>query len=115
MMTQYEYKVVPAPLRGEKARGAKTTPDRFALALTMLMNDLGQDNSRNFITCRGFPPQAQSSHQWADKPTTNPHHPSCCYPLITLLDWKTGLDLQQPTHAGHRQHEPFGGKTDRLI
>jgi hypothetical protein len=42
-MTQFEYKVVPAPLRGEKARGAKTTPDRFALALTTLMNDLGRD------------------------------------------------------------------------
>jgi hypothetical protein len=42
-MTQFEYKVVPAPMRGEKARGAKTTPDRFALALTTLMNDLGRD------------------------------------------------------------------------
>jgi Domain of unknown function (DUF4177) len=42
-MTQFEYKVVPAPVRGEKARGAKTTPDRFALALTMLMNDLGRE------------------------------------------------------------------------
>lgn len=42
-MTQFEYKVVPAPVRGEKARGAKTTPDRFALALTTLMNDLGRD------------------------------------------------------------------------
>jgi Domain of unknown function (DUF4177) len=42
-MTQFEYKVVPAPLRGEKARGAKTTQDRFALALTTLMNDLGRD------------------------------------------------------------------------
>jgi hypothetical protein len=43
MMTQFEYKVVPAPVRGEKARGAKTTADRFALALTTLMNDLGRD------------------------------------------------------------------------
>lgn len=42
-MSQFEYKVVPAPLRGEKARGAKTTADRFALALTMVMNDLGRD------------------------------------------------------------------------
>jgi Domain of unknown function (DUF4177) len=42
-MTQFEYKVVPAPVRGEKARGAKSTPDRFALALTTLMNDLGRD------------------------------------------------------------------------
>ena len=42
-MPRYEYKVVPSPRKGEKAREAKTTPDRFALALTNLMNKLGQD------------------------------------------------------------------------
>ncbi|MBI1219595.1 MAG: DUF4177 domain-containing protein [Rhodobacteraceae bacterium] len=42
-MTRYEYKVVPAPNRGEKARGVKGTGDRFALALTTLMNSLGRD------------------------------------------------------------------------
>ena len=40
-MQRYEYKVVPSPRKGEKARDAKTTPDRFALALTSLMNKLG--------------------------------------------------------------------------
>jgi len=42
-MQRYEYKVVPSPRKGEKARDAKTTPDRFALALTSLMNKLGAD------------------------------------------------------------------------
>lgn len=42
-MPQYEYKVIPAPRKGEKLRGVKTTEDRFALALTSLMNDLGRD------------------------------------------------------------------------
>ena len=42
-MQRYEYKVVPSPRKGEKARGAKTTPERFALALTTLMNQLGRD------------------------------------------------------------------------
>lgn len=42
-MQRFEYKVVPAPKRGEKARGVKTTEDRFALALTQMMNDLGAD------------------------------------------------------------------------
>jgi hypothetical protein len=42
-MQRYEYKVVPAPKRGEKARGVKTTEDRFALALTQLMNQLGAE------------------------------------------------------------------------
>ena len=39
-MQRYEYKVVPAPLKGEKARGVKTGPDRFALALGTTMNTL---------------------------------------------------------------------------
>lgn len=42
-MQRYEYKVVPAPKRGEKARGVKTTEERFAHALSHLMNDLGRD------------------------------------------------------------------------
>lgn len=42
-MQRYEYKVVPAPLKGEKVRGAKTLADRFALTLTQLMNELGRD------------------------------------------------------------------------
>jgi hypothetical protein len=42
-MLRFEYKVIPAPKRGEKARGVKTTEDRFALALTLLMNELGAD------------------------------------------------------------------------
>ena len=42
-MQRYEYKVIPAPKRGEKARGVKSTEDRFALALTGMMNQLGAE------------------------------------------------------------------------
>jgi hypothetical protein len=42
-MQRFEFKVIPAPKRGEKARGVKTTEERFALALTMLMNQMGAD------------------------------------------------------------------------
>ena len=42
-MQRYEYTVVPAPRRGEKARGVKTTEERFALALAALMNRLGAE------------------------------------------------------------------------
>lgn len=42
-MQRFEFKVIPAPKRGEKARGVKTTEDRFALALTTLMNELGAE------------------------------------------------------------------------
>ena len=42
-MQRYEFQVVPAPRRGEKARGVKTTEERFALALTTLMNKMGAE------------------------------------------------------------------------
>ena len=42
-MHRFEYKVVPAPRRGEKARGVKSTEERFALALTGLMNRMGAE------------------------------------------------------------------------
>ncbi|TGD42723.1 DUF4177 domain-containing protein [Pseudotabrizicola sediminis] len=42
-MQRFEYKVIPAPKRGEKLRGVKTTEDRFAQTLTQLMNSLGAE------------------------------------------------------------------------
>ena len=37
-MQRYEYKVIPAPRRGVKAKAAKSNRDKFANALTELMN-----------------------------------------------------------------------------
>ncbi|MGO4853495.1 DUF4177 domain-containing protein [Phaeovulum sp. W22_SRMD_FR3] len=42
-MQHYEYRVVPAPSRGEKAKGLKTGAERYAHALSQLMNELAQD------------------------------------------------------------------------
>ena len=42
-MPRYEFKVIPAPRRGEKARGLKTIEERFANALTGLMNEMGAE------------------------------------------------------------------------
>ena len=39
----YEYAVVPAPKKGLKARGVKTTEDRFAYALQTIMNEYGAE------------------------------------------------------------------------
>jgi len=43
LMSQYEYKVVPAPNQGKKGKGVKTASGRFALALEEQMNALGVD------------------------------------------------------------------------
>jgi hypothetical protein len=39
----HEYKVVPAPRRAEKAKGLKTTPERFAHALAEAINALARE------------------------------------------------------------------------
>lgn len=42
-MAGFEYKVVPAPTKGLKAKGVRTAEDRFAHALQTLMNTLGAE------------------------------------------------------------------------
>ena len=42
-MAHYEYKVVPAPKRGEKVRGMRSAEDRFAVALANVMNAQAAD------------------------------------------------------------------------
>lgn len=42
-MQTYEYKVIPAPARGEKDRGLKTGAEKFAHALGLAMNELARE------------------------------------------------------------------------
>lgn len=39
-MRKFEYKAVPAPTAGTKAKGVKTTEDRFALSMTEVLNEM---------------------------------------------------------------------------
>lgn len=38
-MSRYEYRVIPAPRRAKRAKGARTPQDRFARTLTDVIND----------------------------------------------------------------------------
>ena len=42
-MSSYEYTVIPAPARGEKAKGAKTGIERFAATMAEALNDMDGD------------------------------------------------------------------------
>ncbi|MDJ1017270.1 MAG: DUF4177 domain-containing protein [Paracoccaceae bacterium] len=42
-MAAFEYKAVPAPTQGAKARGLKATEDRFALAVTEVLNQMAEE------------------------------------------------------------------------
>ncbi|MEP3328981.1 DUF4177 domain-containing protein [Sedimentitalea sp.] len=39
-MSRYEYKVVPAPQKGQKTKGVKTPEGRFALSVEAVLNEL---------------------------------------------------------------------------
>lgn len=39
-MSVYEYSVIPAPERGEKAKGAKSSTERYAVALAAALNEM---------------------------------------------------------------------------
>lgn len=40
-MTRYEYKVVPAPSRGTKAKGVRSPEGRFAVSIETVLNEMG--------------------------------------------------------------------------
>ena len=42
-MSKFEYRAIPAPTRGTKARGAKSTEDRFALSITEALNEMAEE------------------------------------------------------------------------
>jgi hypothetical protein len=42
-MSKFEYMAVPAPTRGTKARGAKSTDERFALSVTEALNEMAAE------------------------------------------------------------------------
>lgn len=42
-MRQFEYKAVPAPTTGTKAKGVKTREDRFALSMTEALNEMAEE------------------------------------------------------------------------
>ena len=69
-MTRYEYKVVPAPRKAPKARGLKSAEDRFAHALTQIMNDLGADGW-DYLRAETLPCEERSG--WTSKAVVTQH------------------------------------------
>lgn len=42
-MKKFEYKAIPAPSTGTKAKGLKSTEERFALSVTELLNEMAEE------------------------------------------------------------------------
>lgn len=58
-MQSHEYTVVPAPSRGEKAPGLKTTADRFAHTLAELLNRMAVDGW-DYVRAETLPAEERS-------------------------------------------------------
>ena len=58
-MTQYEYKVVPAPTKGEKAKGVKQPVARFALSLEGVLNQMAE-GGWEFVRAEMLPNEERS-------------------------------------------------------
>ncbi|WP_372887543.1 hypothetical protein [Shimia sp.] len=58
-MTKFEFKVVPAPAKGRKARGVKGTDGRFAYALESVMNEMAAEGWE-FLRTETLPSEERS-------------------------------------------------------
>jgi hypothetical protein len=58
-MQLYEYKVVPAPSRGEKARGARSGEERLAVAVANAINALAREGWE-YLRCDMLPSEERS-------------------------------------------------------
>ncbi|GAA6207240.1 hypothetical protein NBRC116601_05330 [Cognatishimia sp. WU-CL00825] len=58
-MTNFEYKVVPAPAKGQKARGIRKPEDKFANSIQEVMNKMAQDGWE-FLRSETLPSEERS-------------------------------------------------------
>ncbi|WP_185968435.1 DUF4177 domain-containing protein [Paracoccus sp. M683] len=56
---RYEYTVIPAPAKGDKAKGAKTPTDRFALSLTAELNRMAAEGW-DYVRAETLPSEERS-------------------------------------------------------
>lgn len=99
-MQLYDYKVVPAPVRGEKDRGLKTGAERFAHALGELMNELAREGWEYW---RAETLPAEERAGLASK-TTVMHH---------LLVFRRALDTAGPGEAETEDETGLTFSTER--
>ena len=73
-MQTYQYKVVPAPKAGLKAKGVRSNEDRFALALETLMNELGAQGW-DYVRTDTLPAEERQGLTGSPRPSARPRGP----------------------------------------
>lgn len=100
-MEVYEYKVLPAPDRGEKTRGAKTPGDRYAQAMTSLLNRMAREGW-DYLRADMLPSEERSG---LTRRTTVYHH---------MLVFRRGLAADAPPAPRQLTTDAPSGKAPRL-
>lgn len=70
-MPIYEYRAVPAPRKGLKAKGVKTPEDRFAHAVAEVMNRLAAEGWE-YLRAETLPAEERTG--WTGKSVETTHH-----------------------------------------
>jgi hypothetical protein len=102
-MQQFDYKVIPAPQKGEKVRGLKTGAERFAHTLSELMNDMARD-SWEFLRAETLPAEERTGFtskavvQHALLVFRRPHDPDAA----EATPKKRGLSAETPEGSAPR-------------
>ncbi len=100
-MPRYEFKVIPAPRKGEKSRGVKTVEDRFALALTMAMNEMGREGW-DYVRSDSLPVDERVGFTGTKTTYQN------------MLVFRRELDVSPLTMASDRIVEPVAAPSRRI-
>lgn len=101
-MQRYEYKVVPAPERGQKARGVKTPEARFAHALTEALNALAAEGWE-YHRAETLPCAESKGFFSSGKDTV----------YRSMLVFRRPLPVADETAAEHPAAPPVSGTPDR--
>lgn len=102
-MSTFEYKVVPAPNKGTKTKGLKTTGERFAQALMDIMNSQGRDGWE-YIRADTLPVEERSG--LTGKSTT--------YQNMLVFRRTKSSSEDKPAQITHVQHPKEPQKTPPL-
>lgn len=69
-MPKFEFKVIPAPMKGKSAKGVRGKPEKFAYALSVVMNEMGA-GGWDYVRADTLPCEER---QGLTSKTTNWHH-----------------------------------------
>lgn len=117
-MSSYEYRAIPAPNTGTKAKGVKTTEDRFALSLTDALNDMAAEGWE-YLRAETLPCEVRKGLRGRETVQQSmlifrrSTGPSPLQSIVETRDPLPPLTLEDPFHTGAAEDSPKLGPATR--